>query len=48
MQVKVLENPEKLGYEAAVYSAEVLKEAIGRKGKARIILSTGASQFEFF
>lgn len=46
MKVRVLKNHEELGREAAAYSVEVLKKAIAQKGKARIVLSTGASQFE--
>ena len=36
------------GYKAAVKSAEIINEAIAKKGHARIVLSTGASQFEMF
>ena len=46
MEVKVLGNPAELGQVAAMYCAEIIKEAIARKGKARIVLSTGASQFD--
>ena len=46
MEVKVFENPVELGQVAAQYSAEIINEAIARKGKARIVLSTGASQFD--
>ncbi len=46
MKVKVFENPVELGKAAAQYSAEIINKAIIEKGKARIILSTGASQFE--
>jgi glucosamine-6-phosphate deaminase len=48
MEVKVLANSEELGNEAALYSAQILKDIIQQKGKARIVLSTGASQFDFF
>ena len=36
------------GYKAALKAAEVINEAIEKKGHARIVLSTGASQFEMF
>jgi len=46
MTIQILENPVELGKVAADYCAEIINEAINRKGKARIILSTGASQFD--
>ena len=46
MAVYILDNSEELGEKAAELIAEKLNEAIERKGQARIILSTGASQFE--
>lgn len=46
MIVKVLKNPEQLGMKAAAYAAQMIKDSITEKGKARIVLSTGASQFE--
>lgn len=48
MEVKVFANPQLLGHEAAVLSAQIIRESIGRSGGARIVLSTGASQFDFF
>ncbi|WP_274653484.1 glucosamine-6-phosphate deaminase [Paenibacillus humicola] len=48
MKVHVLETPELLGQIAALHAARFLNERIRENGKARIILSTGASQFEFF
>lgn len=48
MKVNVLETPEQLGQVAAHHAARFLNERISENGKARIILSTGASQFEFF
>lgn len=44
--ITVTENPSQLGQKAAQKTAEVLKQAIKEKGSARIILATGASQFE--
>ena len=40
------ENPQKLGQLAATLTAEKINDAIAKQGFARIILSTGASQFE--
>ncbi|GGD82950.1 6-phosphogluconolactonase [Paenibacillus nasutitermitis] len=47
MQINILENADRLGYEAALASEAALKEIIAKQGHARIALSTGASQFEF-
>ena len=46
MEIKVFETPAELGQVAAKYCAEIINEAIVRKGKARIVLATGASQFD--
>jgi len=46
MTINIFETPVELGQAAAKYSADIINEAITRKGKARIVLSTGASQFE--
>jgi glucosamine-6-phosphate deaminase len=46
LELKIFSNPEVLGKEAAKYSAEVLNKVIATKGKARLVLSTGASQFD--
>lgn len=46
MKVSVLKNSEELGRAAAVYSAGILNDCIKKKGKARLLLSTGASQFD--
>ena len=48
MKVKVFETPKELGAAAAKHAAEVLRRAIAEKGSARLLLSTGASQFTFF
>ena len=45
MKVIVSENAQQLGKKAAELTAQYLREAIAEKGSARIILSTGASQF---
>jgi len=46
MKVKVLKNPVELGMKAAILSADILNQNIKEKGSARLLLSTGASQFE--
>jgi glucosamine-6-phosphate deaminase len=46
MRVNVLENAEALGKAAAAFTAQVMKDAIAKQGRVRLVLSTGASQFE--
>jgi glucosamine-6-phosphate deaminase len=46
MKVKVFETKEELGKSAAEYGANLINEAISKRGKANIIVATGASQFE--
>lgn len=48
MKVKVYKNSEELGKAAAKAAAAKLNEVIAEKGHARLLLSTGASQFDFF
>lgn len=48
MQVKVYKNSQELGAAAAKVAAEKLRCVIEKKGHARLLLSTGASQFDFF
>lgn len=48
MQIHILENADQIGLEAARACEQLIGEAIAKKGTARIVLSTGASQFEFF
>jgi glucosamine-6-phosphate deaminase len=48
MEVKVLNTSDELGKTAAMYAAEVLRTAIKERGRARLTLSTGASQLDFF
>lgn len=44
--ITIADNPRQLGDKAAAKIAALLKEAIDASGEARVILSTGASQFE--
>ena len=46
MVIHVYRTPEEMGYKAASLIAEKLNAAIALKGEARLLLSTGASQFE--
>jgi len=46
MEIRICKNSEELGKSAAKHVAQVLKECIAEKGSARIVLSTGASQFD--
>ena len=46
MEIRICKTKEDLGKSAAAYTAEVLRAAIARRGYARIVLSTGASQFD--
>ncbi|NLH02520.1 MAG: glucosamine-6-phosphate deaminase, partial [Clostridiales bacterium] len=46
MKIVVCKNPVELGEKSADAAALVLNKAISEKGSARILLSTGASQFE--
>lgn len=47
MQLNILEHADQAGLEAARACEAILRDTIAEKGKARIVLSTGASQFEF-
>ncbi|RKN80452.1 6-phosphogluconolactonase [Paenibacillus ginsengarvi] len=47
MSIHISETPEQLGAAAARQAADIVRGAIAAKGKARIVLSTGASQFQF-
>ena len=46
ISISVSSTPEELGKKAAAKITELLRDAIGKKGHARMILSTGQSQFE--
>ena len=47
LQVKVLADKQALGAAAADYVAKKINSAVATQGHARIIVATGASQFEF-
>ncbi len=46
MRLVISDNPEELGRQAAQRAADILRTALSRQGYARLVLSTGASQFE--
>ena len=46
MEIRICNNANELGKSAAKYVAESINECIRKQGSARIVLSTGASQFE--
>lgn len=48
MNVVIWKDADELGKNAAEFTAEALQRAIAEKGNARLLLSTGASQFETF
>lgn len=47
MKINIFKSIEDMGKAAAEKAAEILNEAIKRKGEANFIAATGASQFEF-
>jgi len=46
MEIRICKDCQALGKSAAAHVAQVLRECIAEKGSVRIVLSTGASQFE--
>ena len=46
MKIHIFDSSVELGKAAALQCTQIINDAISRKGKARIILSTGASQFD--
>lgn len=48
INISVSTTAKENGYKAALKTAEIINKAIEEKGHARIVLSTGASQFEMF
>ena len=48
INISVSKTAAENGRKAAIKAAELINKAIEEKGRARIILSTGASQFEMF
>ncbi|HBC79491.1 MAG TPA: glucosamine-6-phosphate deaminase [Bacteroidales bacterium] len=48
MNISISENASELGSKAAEMVSVSLNEAVSRNGEARIVVSTGSSQFEMF
>ena len=48
MKVKLFNTCDEMGKASAEHAARILNEIIARDGEARLLLSTGASQFPFF
>ena len=48
MNIHIAKNAKELGAKAAAHIASLLRETIKEKGAARLLVSTGASQFETF
>ena len=48
MKLILSKTKEELGKASALHAEKLINEAIAKKGSARILLSTGASQFPFF
>lgn len=46
MEIRICKDSKALGKSAASYVAQMLRELINEQGYARIVLSTGASQFD--
>lgn len=47
MRIRILKDQRTLGVTAAEHAANSLRSALGQQGSARIVVATGASQFEF-
>ena len=47
MKVRIFEDKNALGLAAAEQAAELISSAIAEHGRARILVATGESQFEF-
>lgn len=47
MKVHIFPDKTAMGQAAATAAAQVLKEVLAKKGRARFVVATGASQFEF-
>lgn len=46
MEIRICQKPDALGKSAAGYVSGLLNAAIAQNGRARVVLSTGASQFD--
>lgn len=48
ININISDTVEEMGRSAAKLAAEIIEKAVQEQGKARIIISTGESQFSFF
>ena len=48
MKITIHSTPQAVGADAASFIAQRINEAIAKNGEARLLVSTGASQFEMF
>ena len=48
MKLSISKTSNEMGKKAALKVCELIKEAVAKKGEARMMVSTGMSQFEFF
>lgn len=48
MRINIFKTTDEMGKDSAAFIAAKLNKAIAAKGEARLLLSTGASQFEMF
>lgn len=48
MKIVILGSPQELGQQAAKHAEQLLNDAISKRGDARLLVSTGASQLLFF
>jgi glucosamine-6-phosphate deaminase len=48
MVIDISKDTEELGFKASQFAAIKINEAIRRNGEARLVVSTGNSQFETF
>ncbi|GIP34700.1 glucosamine-6-phosphate deaminase [Paenibacillus sp. J2TS4] len=48
MLIHISEDSDLMGRAAALYCEKIMRETLKANGRARILLSTGASQFDFF
>jgi glucosamine-6-phosphate deaminase len=47
VDIQIFKDTHELGAAAAAHAAEAIRRAVARRGTARLIAATGASQFEF-
>ena len=48
MKLSISRTSDEMGRKAAEKTAELIRQTVSEQGEARILVSTGQSQFEFF